>query len=192
MKFTTYDEVVKDSVAFDVQDRYADELSRVRALGFNDEFYLRETSFPLSAFLFFPVLIYMHFLGERVRIGGYLQAITFNPYLIHEDSYVYATIMKLGVLYASMFDDGTVLTTTSYDNGTKSQPEYRFIRQFSSTPYLEDAWRKHIWTVDRLNGEGRSVIRPIGMKDVTRIAQRIDKITTGLGMSEKEKSKKNG
>jgi hypothetical protein len=193
MKFTTYEEVLKDSVAVDIQARFADEIHKMAAIGFNEEFYLREMSFPFSALLFFPVLIHMHYKGERIQVGGLLQAITFNPYFIHEDSYAYGLVTKLGVLYGSMFDDGTLLTTTSYDIGVNNDPDYRFIRQFSSQGGYEGAWKQHAKTVKELTTRDRNVITPIGMKDVTRMAQRYDQIAMYITPEDlKEKRKNNG
>jgi len=180
MKLNTYDQVLKDAVSSDVQSRFVEEIRRMRALGFNDEFYLRETVFPFSALLFFPILIYMHIVGERIRVGGLLQAMSFNPFLIHEQSYAYGTTLKLGVKFTSMFDDGTLLITTSFDNGVKSNPANRLVRQSSLVGGIAGAWKKHTWYVGRLADQGLAVIAPLGMKDVIRMEQRSDSLSMGL------------
>jgi hypothetical protein len=180
MRLNSYDEVLKDDVSEDVQARFVDEIRRFRALGFTEEFYLRETVFPFSALLLFPILLYMHFRGERVRVGGMLQAMSFNPFLIHEEGHMYATALKLGVKFTSLFDDGTLLITSSFKNGIKSNPEYHMIQQTSKTASLVGAWKDHMWRISTLIDEGHRVIVPLGMKDVMRMEQRSDALSLNM------------
>jgi hypothetical protein len=193
MKLSSYDEVLKDSVGMDVQARYVDEIRRLRTLGFDEEFYLRETAFPFSAVLLFPFLIYMFVRGERIRAGGLLQAMVFNPFLIHKSGDTYCTMTKQGVKYATTFDDGTLLTTTTFNNGVETNLAYQFIRQHTVTGGIVGAWDHHVHYMNNLIDEGCRVIAPIGMKDVIRIEQRTDKIITGIGLDDvKQKRKEKG
>jgi len=191
MKFTTYDEVLKDSIALNVQGRFSDELQQLHALGFNEEFYLRETAFPFSALLLFPILVLMHFAGERVSVGGLLQVMSYSPHVIHENGYVCGVITKLGVRYMSMFDDGTLLSTTTYHSSSSSNPDKRFISQYFLSGGIELAWKQHVQRVDTLTGEGRSVIVPIGMKDLTRMEKRYNQIILGFMPDDLKEKRKN-
>jgi hypothetical protein len=191
MKVSSYQEVLKDSVAFDVQSRFADEIGRLHTLGFDEEFYIQETAFPFSALILSPILIYAYLIGERIRVGGTLQLMFFNPCLIHNQGYAYSALTKLGVKYSTMFDDGTLLATASYDNGTQSNPDHQYIRQFSLQGGLEGAWKKHVKSVGELSGNQRAAIKPIGMKDVIRMERRSDKIINVFGLEKlNEKRKK--
>jgi hypothetical protein len=192
MKLLTFDEVLKDSVTLDVQARFADEIQRLRALGFTEEFYIRETAFPFSALIFFPIVMLMHYKGERVSVGRLLQVISYSPYLTHEHGYAYSVVGKLGVRYVSMFDDGSLLATTTYDSSS-SNPDRQFIFQYIAVGKFEfeKAWKQHVESVDSLSSERRAVITPIGMKDVMRMEKRYNETIVGLMPDDlKEKRKK--
>jgi hypothetical protein len=194
MKLVTYEEVLKDSVALNVQRRFGDEIQRLQALGFTEEFYLQETAFPFSALLLFPIVMLMHYKGERVSVGRLLQVISYSPYLTHEHGYAYSIVGKLGVRYVSMFDDGSLLATTTYDTSS-SNPDRQFISQYIAVSKFEyeKAWKQHVESVDSLSRKKRSVIMPIGMKDVMRMEKRYNQIIVGLMPDDlKEKRKKNG
>lgn len=191
MKLVTYDEVLKDSVTVDLRDRFADEIRCLETLGFSDEFYLRETAFPFSAIILLPIVFLMYWKGERVAIGSRLQVMAYNPYLIHQDGYGCSLISKLGMRYMTMFDDGTLLATMNYDNGSSSNPNYRFVCQNIPNADAEGAWRKHVQSVDSLSSERRTAIAPIGMKDVMRMENRYNHIIVGLMPDDLKDKRKN-
>src|SRR4051812_22415866 len=120
MKLSTYDEILTNTITDDVHARFTEELRRIRLMGFTEEYILCETAFPFSAIVMLPMLITMLMRGERVRVGGLLQAKLFNPFMIHEQGYAYASLTKLGVKYTTIFDDGMMLITTTFDNGITS------------------------------------------------------------------------
>jgi hypothetical protein len=189
MPLATYDDIVKDSVARDVQSRFEREIKNLSALGFQEEFYLRETLFPFSMLLFAPVVLLMIAYGERVGMRGLLQAVSYSPLMIHEDGHIYSSIMKLGVVYTTTFDDKTLLSTATFDNGTKSRPEYGYIRQKMSEGNMNSAWTLHTKRITRLEQEGRTAIAPLGMKDVIRLAMRENTLMMG-GIPEDLKEKR--
>jgi len=187
MPLSTYDDVQKDSVAESVRKRFTKEISELRTLGFQEEFYLRETGFPFSIVVLSPLVLMMLFNGERVRVRGALQFSVCNPVMIHKEGHVYAAILKLGVVYRTAFDDGTVLSTATYDNGMKNNPEHRAIRQVAL--HAKSGWTMHTQRVNELEAGKRSAIGPLGMKDVVRLEMRNDRQMFG-GIPEDLKQKK--
>jgi hypothetical protein len=177
MPFGRYEVLDKDKVDTAIQAQYSKRLLELRALGFDEEFYIRETLYPLSAIVRFNVLIQAYFRASVFRLGGMFQLISFNPYLIHGDGYTYSAIWETGIRYVTLFDDNTLLTTTNYQSLVTSDPQLRFIRQVCliRTNSLAQTWQMHAERVIQLV-QDRSTMGPLHAGDVVGLETRIDEM----------------
>jgi hypothetical protein len=181
MPLTTYNEVHKDKIEYTIQERFAPEIHQLRKLGFNEEFYIQETGFPLSFLVLLPIWALEVFRGGLCRVDPFLRAIVFRPYMIHEDTYAYGSVSKcFGTAYATMFDDGTLLHTGTHRmSGDKGSPKKKYIYQCPHPGNIALTWHSHVEKVRALADEGRNVIALVGMRDVVRISTHYDHIVGG-------------
>jgi hypothetical protein len=191
MRFSKSEEVLKDKVEFEIQAIFAAEIAQLRDLHFTEEYYIRGVVFPFSAVLMFPVLIIMWVAGEKVQVRGWLQAVTYNPFLVHEDGYAYATVMKMGVKFVTMFDDGTMISTVTYEHGASESQAHQYLREECLTTDLVVAWKQHERRVGELARHGRSVIAPLGMRHIDQMEERGDRISFGFAPPEWDEKLKN-
>jgi len=189
--FPMYEEIHKDKVESLIQARFAPEIRAVRALGFNEEFYIRVVDFPLSAALAFPMLLYLQLRGAVLRVNGLLQSMYYNPYLIHEEGYAHALVSKrFGVRYATMFEDGTLLHSQVSRWIGVARAERHYIRQVPYHGDLARTWQAHIRAVQRLTDEGREATSLIHMHDIVRLERYTDALLNNLNLNRDEWIKK--
>jgi len=183
MLTSTYQEIRKDKIEFAIQQRFAAQIKQLYALGFTVEFYLCEAWFPFSALALSPMLVTLFAMGEIVRVGGMLRVMVFNPFLVHQDGYAYAKVMKIGINYMTLFDDGTILKTPTFNPGLLGDRENGYIVEVGiHNPALtfETAWRQHAWKIKRLMGDGRTPVTPLTIMDIMRYEAQIDRLSFGF------------
>ena len=182
MRLSEYQELHKDKIEFTIQERFADSMRQLYELGFTEEFYIREAWFPLSALVMSPLMLILYSTGEIVRVGGALRVMAFNPFIIHEEGFAYAEVMKIGVNYITLFDDGTILRTPTFHADQTSRREDRYIIQNANNPALtfHTAWRQHVWKVKKLMGYGQTTIAPLTVKDIMSYEAQIDRLALGF------------
>lgn len=183
MRLSTYQETHKDTIEHTIHTRFANQLRQLRSLGFTDTFYIRETWFPFSVLLLSPKMIGLVASGEIVRVGGVLQAMVFNPFLVYEEGYAYAEVLRQGINYITLFDDGLILKTPTFNSGHLSRRPDRYIVQVAThNPALtyETAWRQHVWRVKRLMGDGRLTIAPLNVTEIIHCESQIDRLSYGF------------
>jgi hypothetical protein len=180
MRISKSEEVHKDKVEYEIQALYMNEIQQLRALNFTEEYYVKATIFPLSAVVFLPVIVIMWLYGEKLGIAGWLQAVTFNPFLIHEDGYAYVEVMKMGVKFVTMFDDATMLSTVTYRYGGAKNEKYRYSSEECVTTNLAVAWQQHKRRVEALANEDRCVISPLNMADINHMQEHCDRVKFGF------------
>lgn len=187
MPLANYDEVHDNEMIAAMQVRFAKEMRQLRTLGFNEEFYIRETGsllqgYSLSSFIMlFIMLIYLardYFFRAAIFRAPHLLHISFyNPYLIHEDGYAYSVVGNGRIKYATIFDDGTLLHTITGESFKHvNVPEKRYLFQMPYPGDIAQSWQAHTQKVESLVNEGRSVISPLRVSDVMRMEVRSDAI----------------
>ena len=178
MPWFQYIELHKDLVEADMQAHYRHEIRQVRALGFNEEFYVCEKRFPFSIILDLDVIQGLAAKGILWRRGNLYRLLVYSACLIHEDGYAYATVLKNRVKFVTMFDDKTIVQTCSYRGNFMrgSSPDGSYILQICRSGSVAETWAMHQSRVKALAEQGRTVMPVLSMQDASRIERRTDEI----------------
>ena len=172
-----YIELHKDKVENDIQFEYSGEIQQVLSLGFQEEFYVCEKHPPFSIILEIDVVWKLSASGAVWRMGPMFSLLIYGVFAIHNDGHAYATVVKDRVKFVTMFEDGTIVHTSSFNRMIRgSVPEQKYIFQASDKGTILDTWLLHQSLVEQIAGQGKAVISLVNMQDATNIEHRIDDI----------------
>jgi hypothetical protein len=186
MPLYRYEEIHKDKVKPEIQAHYADTIAEIRALGFNEEFYVSEWERGRRSDPFEK--------GSLWREQAYSRRFSYTPILIHQHDYAYATIVGEWVTFATIFNNESVAQTTSVASvgPIRSNPEEMYFLHVCQSKMAADIWELHQRCV---KNTGRSVLPLLSLKEALRLQCRINEIQDGdipLSWYEDEGAKKKG
>jgi len=170
-----YIELHKTKVEQDIQLAYADEINQVRALGFAEEYYVCEKHGAFTRFLEIDVVWKLSKYGGIWRTGPWWSLLLYGAFLLHEDGYAYATVIKNRIKFVTMFEDETLLRTGSFSNQA-SIPERRYIAQKGELNKVDELWQMHQHKVQEIADRGVAAVSLVNIHDCVQIERYIDDI----------------
>jgi hypothetical protein len=101
------------------RDRFEPQLIALESSGFEPLFYMAERFSWLSIFLVLPALtvLLMKLKGEVIFLEARSGFVIAQPVLVNREAVAYADLLRLGVRFHTVFQDGTTLTTTNFGTG---------------------------------------------------------------------------
>lgn len=181
MDIVNYEEAHNARIRDRIRKRYKDQIRQFQALGFTEQFDMCEILFPLSALIFLPVLPYhMFYLRDVIGFGGFLRVKGYSPYFLHGDAYSYGVIEGRGVIYVTMFTNGTIIQTRSFTSPlVMDESKRKLIHQICASGDLSEAWMLHHNKIGQLVDKGFEPISLHTSTDMMLIQERIDEIRSG-------------
>ncbi len=164
LTFPTMQEVSRPSLQDEIRARYAWDIEALEALGFQEGFYVGETSHPLAAVLRFPVLIAMRLKREVVKLHGPLRYTTYHPVLIDEEVPTYAFVFAMGVKLYTRFVDGSVIISVNFASAAGVKPASN-MEKYAAPLAIDENWILHRYRVERCQEEGRIIDDRLSMED---------------------------
>lgn len=173
---TYYQEIHKDKIEYELQQKYSSELAELQSLGFDEIYHTREVVFPLSALLFPYMYPIMRLKGEVVKIESPLRFVLLYPVIFNRAYDTYAHAFGMGVKFATLFMDDTVLISTNYRSKSVIKPErkiYRYTSNKSSS--ITELWQQHQHRIVNIEKKGCETQPDMSMGHYERIMHRDDK-----------------
>lgn len=172
---TYYQEIHKDKLEYDLQQRYAEELSQLETFGFDDVRHTREVVFPFSALIFFPLYPFFKYKREIFQIEAPLRFVIFNPLALNYPYGTYAHVFGLGVKFITQFTDETLLTSANYVTTRVVKPK-RKLYAYGGTPMpLSEAWKRHQGFLHELEADSCEVDTDLTLPKFEKVMHRDDK-----------------
>lgn len=171
MSYITYELVHDPEIQAQVEQRYAEPIAAVRALGFDDLVVYSEVTFPGAAVLLYPILSAMRKHQEVVRLRSGLRFATSYPLLLSRRDATFALLLGLGTKFYTQLTDGTVLITGTSEHGdiaNAAQQVYKYMGLGS----LEKAWEAHQAQIKARTTEGLAVAPVSGIGDYVEMSNR--------------------
>lgn len=154
-----------------VRSRYEGEMASLQRLGFQILGYLLETEGPFSAILQLPMLLFMLPNREVLTFPRPLRLAVGTALLRHSDPSTIALCMGKGVKLYTLFDDQTILISSTFQSYAIPRPTSKIIRLFPS-PSIETAWPAHREFVRKLEAQARQVHPTVTFDEFVELSQR--------------------
>jgi len=172
---THYEEIHKDKVEYRLQQRYHDELSALRAIGFDEVHHTREVVFPLSALCFFYLYPFLKLKGEIIQIEHPMRYVLFNPLILNYEYGTYAHVFGLGTKFMTLCTDGTLITSTTYRTVKVVKPKRKLYCYGGKKSTIADAWGKHQQYISVLENQGHHIDLELSLPKFEQLMHRDDK-----------------
>ena len=172
-----YQEIHKDKVEYELQQRYKDELHQLHQLGFDELHHTREVSFPFSVIPLFYVYPLLKSSREVFRIVFPLRYVLLNPLVLNREYDSYALISGIGIKIATLFTDETLLYSANYPTPTIVKPErkiYRYGTHVTKAP-IEKTWIEHQQHIFDLEASGLETDSDLTLLKFEQAMRRDDK-----------------
>lgn len=151
--------------------RFADEIRRLRALGFSEFCCYTELMPKFSALINFPIFFLAKLNRELIRMESPLRLVMSQPILAHHSFGTYALVFGMGVKFYTLFNDETGLVTANFQS-QHIQDMQRKIYKFSLEQSLENAWLAHQTEIVSFQNMGRQVNDQIRFENYVSISKR--------------------
>jgi hypothetical protein len=172
-----YIELHKSKVEQDIQLAYAEEIRQVLALGFAEEYYVCEKHGPFTRFLEADVVWRLSKYGGVWRTGPWWSLLIYGAFMLHEEAYAYATVVKDRIKFVTMFEEGTIVHTSSFHRLIRgSVPERKYIFQLGELGNVDKTWQMHQNKVREIANRGIAAVSLMNMHDSVVIETYIDEI----------------
>jgi Zn-dependent protease len=147
-----YTEITDPNVQSRVRDRHSQKIASLQALGFQHFAYRLEALPPYSAITNFPMVLMVRkrevlVFPRPARLG------VANILMAHSSPSSIAEVNGLGVKFDSVFQDGTLLISSSYRSPLAPRPDSQVIKN-PPCQNVEEAWLLHKQRATELEGQG--------------------------------------
>jgi|GEM_PF-6716088 len=173
---TIFQQIHKNRIEFELQDRYQSELQELRNLSFGEMRHMRESGFPFSGVLLFGLYPFMKFKGEIVRIQDLFRLVVMYPVLFNREYDSFASVISKGVIFTTGFSDGSQLVSTSFPGREFVNPEKKFYRYTPEQALsIEDTWNFHRDHLLELERKSRLTVADVSVDYFEKLARRNNK-----------------
>ena len=171
MSYITYELVQDPEIQAQVEQRYAEPIAAVRALGFDELAVYSEVTFPGAAVLLYPILAAMRKQREVVRVRSGLRFATSYPLLLSRRDATFALLLGLGIKFYSQLTDGTVLITGTGGHGDVANAAHQ-VYKYMGLGSIEKAWEAHQAQIKSRTAEGVAVSPASGIGNYVEMSNR--------------------
>lgn len=151
--------------------RFADEINRLRALGFS-EFGFYTELLPNYSLLTQPLIFLLAKSNrEIIRVESPMRLAMSQPLLVHRERFTYALVFGMGVKYYSLFTDGTGLISANFPSHP-IQDMQRKLYKSAAPRSLEECWQAHQEEINSFQRMGRQLDDGLGFEKYVTISER--------------------
>lgn len=151
--------------------RFADEIRRLRVLGFSEFCCYTELMPKFSVVTHFPIFVLAKMNRELIRLESPLRLVMSQPILVHHALGTYALVFGMGVKFYTLFTDETGLVTANFQT-QPIQDMQRKLYKFFIEQSIENAWQAHQAEITSFQNMGRQVNDQIRFENYVSISKR--------------------
>lgn len=122
--------------------RFADEINRLRALGFSDFGCYTELLPNYSLLTHFMIFLMAKSNREVIRLESPLRFVMSQPLMVHRERSTYALVFGMGVKFYTLFSDGTGLISANFPS-RPIQDMQRKLYKYAQPCSFDECWRAH-------------------------------------------------
>ena len=151
--------------------RFADEMNRLRALGFSEFGCYTELLPNFSLFTYFHIFVPAKLNREIIRVESPLRLVMSQPLMVYHELPTFALVFGMGVKFYTLFTDGTGLIGANFPSRI-IQDMQRKLYKYAAPQSLEDCWKAHLCEISGFQQMGRQLGDRITFESYVAISHR--------------------
>lgn len=153
--------------------RFADEINRLRALGFSEMSCYTELLPKYSLLTYFLVYLLAKINRELIRVESPLRLVMSQPLLFNRAESTVALVFGMGVKFYTLFTDGTGLISTSFPSRPIQDMQLKLYK-FAGPRSLGECWQAHQAEMASFIQMGRQLDEALSFEKYVAISKRED------------------
>ena len=153
--------------------RFAEEIGRLKRLGFSEFCCYTELMSRFSALTLLPIYSLAKINREIIRVESPLRLAMSPPILVHREQGAYALVFGMGVKFYTLFTDNTGLITANFSS-QPIQDMYKKVYKTAAPRSIEDCWEAHMAEAQGFQQAGKRIEEAIRFENYVNISRRED------------------